>query len=110
MSLLVELIYGLVGRVEDNARTGANGRDSLVLTAERCLPCCFWQTAAQGRRIRSGGVKLDDGSAAGSANKLLRGAAVLAGVSALEIRYVVVVLRDAVDETRLLSKTQPFEG
>jgi hypothetical protein len=55
-------------------------------------------------------VKLDDGSAAGSANKLIRGGAVLAGVSALEIRYVVVVLRDAVDETRLLSKTQPFEG
>jgi hypothetical protein len=54
-------------------------------------------------------VKLELGTPAGSTNKVLRGAAVPSGASALEIRYVVVVLRDAVDEARFLGETQPFK-
>ena len=78
--LLVELIYGLVGRVEDDTRTVPDRR-----AAGFYLVYCFWMSGAQGRRIRRGRVKLEAGFVLRSTNELFRGSAVLAGVSAFEM-------------------------
>ncbi len=55
-------------------------------------------------------MKLEAGIPVGSSSKGLRGAAVPSGGSTLEVGDVVVVLRDAVDETGFLSKTQPLKS
>jgi len=110
VSLLGELEDGLVSRVQDDACTSAEREGDVFLAAGSCLLCCFWGAGAQRRRIRRVRVKLEAGTPARSSSKELRGAAVPSGGSTLEIRDVVVVLRDAVDETGFLSKTQALKS
>ena len=78
--LLVELIYGLVRRVKNDTPTMPDRR-----AAGFYLLCCFWLTGAQGRRIKSGRVKLEAGFVLRSTNELFRGSAVLTGVSTFEM-------------------------
>jgi hypothetical protein len=78
--LLVELIYGLVGCVKNDTPTTPDRRAAVFY-----LLCWFWLTGAQGRRIRSGGVKLEAGFVLRLINEVFRRIAVPALVSALEM-------------------------
>lgn len=79
-SLLVEPIYGLVGRVKNDTGTVPYRR-----AAGFYFLCCFWLTNAQGRRIRSVRVKLEAGFVLRSTNEFFRGSAFLTGISTLEM-------------------------